>query len=287
MLFWPLAKLFVGAADIVGQVAYITRAGNVPSMDPSSPYAFATLTATSPSSLYLHGQLTRFRESLEITNLSSNSPPHLAYQYLRIFVARLSEYGASNDILSLTKDLLGNLTAGPITPLHHIFASLVATSLTDLSDRVETQVEAHASIKEMNDALANGHVIHRSTDALGWDAAIRDLLRQKKAPTPAPEQTSPAVRPNMAGLQHLAAAAVGEREGADARPASSGGPGATTSNPPKVEHDLQAAVAAANEAAKAQATAAAAQQQMQSTSTNGNNYDSSALVKDGFMSALT
>lgn len=148
--------------------------------------------------------------------------------------------------------------SGAITPLHHIFAALVATSLTELSDRVETQVDAHSSIKEMSDALANGQIIHRSADGLGWETAIRDLLHQKKASTPpfngGPEQASPPSEPNMAGLQHLAAAAVGEREGTgENRPGSS--------SQQKVDNDLSAAMAAANEAAKAQAqaTAAAAQ----------------------------
>jgi hypothetical protein len=268
-------------------VAFITRAGSVPNLDPSSPYAFVALTAVSPSSVYLNGQLTRFRESLEITDLPPNSSPYLAYQYIRIFVARLSESGSSSEILTLTKELLGNLASGPISPLHHIFASLVALSLTDLSDRVETQVEAHASRKEMTDGLAKGQIIHKSFDNLGWDVAIFDQL-QRKPLNPATmmhEQTSPATQPNMAGLQHLAAAAVGEREGADAKSASSSGNGITATNLPEHGDDLTAAMKAASEAAQAQATAAAAQQQLQGSPTNGgsgNNYDPSALVKDGF-----
>lgn len=274
---------YIGAADIVGQVAFVGRAGSVPNLDSSSPFAFTALTATSPSSLYLNGQLSRFRESLDLSNLTSDSPPYLAYHYLRVLISRLSDFSSSNEVLGLTKDLLSNLAIGTITPLHHLFASLVATSLADLSDRVETQVEAHASIKDMNDALSAGTIIHRS-DGFGWDEAIRDLLNQKKGPLPQntiPEQTSPAPQPNMAGLQHLAAAAVGKREGAEPRPTSSGGNGSATSNQPRVDHDLQAAVAAANEAAKAQATAAAAQQQLQSASPNGGNgnYDTSALIK--------
>ena len=241
------------------------------------------MNATSPQSIYLHGQLAGFRESIDITSLTSNSPPHLAYQYLRVFVARLSpENTASAEVLSATKDLLGNLMNGTITPLHHIFGALVATSLTELSDRVETQVEAHANIKVMSDALENGHIVYVSLDGMGWDTAIRDLLHQKQAPTPplnAPEQTSPATQPNMAGLQHLAAAAVGEREGVDARPASSSGNG-TSTQPSKVDHDLSAAMAAANEAAKAQATAAAAQQLSASPHSNGGNNFDSAMKGD-------
>jgi hypothetical protein len=170
-----------------------------------------------------------------------------------------------------------------MTPLHHIFAGLVATSLTELSDRVETQVEAHASIKDMSDALNNGHIIHRSSDGLGWDVALQDLLHQKRAGTPpmdAPEETNSALQPNMAGLQHLAAAAVGEREGSDVRPASSSGNG-VISQQSKIDHDLSAAMAAANEAAKAQATAAAAQQLSSSPNANGGSvFDSGGLTKD-------
>jgi hypothetical protein len=242
------------------------------------------LSATSPQSVYLAGQLNGFRESIDITDLVDSSPPHLAYQYLRIVVARLSSHTThSTDLLNITKDLLHRLINGPTTPLHHIFASLVATSLTELSDRLETQVEAHASIKDMSDALNNGQIIPRSLDGLGWDVALQDLLHQKRAATPsidAPEQANSALQPNMAGLQHLAAAAVGEREGADARPVSSGGNG-VVSQQSKIDHDLSAAMAAANEAAKAQATAAAAQQLSASPNANGGNvFDSSGLTKD-------
>jgi hypothetical protein len=282
----------VGAAEILGQVVFVTRAGSVPTVDPASSFAFFPLTETSPQSIYLNGQLTGFRESIDITNLTSSSPPHLALQYLQIFVARLSPHSmSSTDILGFAQRLLGNLTSGAITPLHHMFASLVATSFTELSDRVETQVEAHAGIKEMDDALSNGQIVHRSLDGTGWDTAIRDVLHQKKVQTPpptGPEHTSPAPQPNMVGLQHLAAAAVGEREGSEARPTSSGGNG-SHSQSSKVEHDLSAAMAAANEAAMAQATAAAAQQQMSASpgGTSGGNLDANGLKQDGFMASLS
>jgi len=263
------------AAKIVGQIAFVNRAGSVPTLDNSSPFAFPMLSATSPESLYLNGQLTDFRESIEITELNRSSPPYLAYQYLRVFVARLSsQYVSSPEVLAFTKELSLNLMSGMTTPLHHIFAALVATSLTELSDRVETQVDAHAGIKEMSDALTNGQVLYRSSDGMGWDNAIRELLRQKKTPTPpvsACEQNNVASQPNMAGLQHLAAAAVGEREGADARPVSSGGD-RQSSQPSKVDHDLSAAMAAANEAALAQATAAAAQQLSASPVANSSEF---------------
>jgi hypothetical protein len=256
----------------------------VPNIDPTSPFAFSALSATSPQTIYLQGLLNSFRESIDITDLADSSPPHLAYQYLRLVAARQSsDTTQSMDLLNITKDLLQKLINGAMTPLHHIFAGLVATSLTELSDRVEIQADAHVSMKEMSDALNNGHIIHRSSDGLGWDVALQDLLHQKRAGTPpmdAPEQSNSASQPNMAGLQHLAAAAVGEREGSEVRPASSSGNG-VLSQQSKIDHDLSAAMAAANEAAKAQATAAAAQQLSSSPHTNGGNvFDSSGLTKD-------
>lgn len=231
----------------------------------------------------------RFKESLDISNLPPNSVPQLAYQYLRTLVVRLSELASSNEIIALTKELLGNLINSQITPLHHFFASLVATSLGELADRVETQVEAHAAIKEMSDAISNGRIVYRGIDGSGWDVAIRELLLQKRGPTPppnAPEQSGSATEPNMAGLQHLAAAAVGERESTDGpRPNSSGGSGAVLPAT-DIKHDVTAAIAAASEAAAAQATAAAAQKQLTGNG-NGNAYDPSALVKEGFMTGLT
>lgn len=260
-------------------------------MDPSSPFAFTALTSTSPSSIYLNGQLSRLRESLDIAGISTNSPPHLAYQYLRILVVRLSSQQASAETLALTKELLNNLTSGTITPLHHIFATLVATSLAELSDRVETQVEAHASMREMADSISNGAIIHRSADGLGWDIAIRELLQGKRDTSPsnatlALVPNSDVAQPNMAGLQHLAEAAVGEREGVDVRPSSSAGNGVMASAP---DHDVTAAERAATEAAKAQATAALAQKQLQDTSGNNHGdtkYDSTAL-KDGLFASLS
>lgn len=277
----------------------MNRAGSVPSIEPSSPFASLPLAATSPESIYLNGQLTGYRESIDITDLTNNSPPHLAYQYMRVFVGRLSSQNIpSTELLSLTKELLGNLSNGAITPIHHVCASLVATSLVELSDRIETQVEAHAAMKEMSDALNNGQILHRSMDHIGWDAAVREILHQKQAPTPptntVQEQIPSAPEPNMAGLQHLAAAAVGEREGTEARPVSSGGNGnqnqSHESSLANTEHDLSAAMAAANDAAMAQATAAAAQQQLTASSPdakNGNNFDSSALKQDDFMASLS
>jgi hypothetical protein len=269
-------------------VASISKAGSVPELDLASPFAFAALSVTSPATKYLNGQLSRFRESIEISSLPGNASPYLAHQYLRVFITRLSDYSSSVELLSLTKDLLRNIANPRVTPLHHIFASLVATSLGDLSDRLETQIEAHAAMKEMADGLANEHIINTSSDGLGWDAAICDLLHQKNGPTPshsALEQTSPSQ--HLAGLQHLAAAAVGEREGTDARPASSSGNIIATSTPSKFDNDVSAAIAAANEAAKAQAqaqdNAPIPQQRVHETPTTGRHgsfNDTTTLTKD-------
>lgn len=278
----------------------------MPNVDPSSPYAFAALTMTSPTSIFLNGQLSRYIESLDASGLTTGTAPYLTYQFLRILVARVSEYTAPNEVLGLTRELLDNLIQSPPNPLNYVFASLVAASLTEAADRPEIQLEAFALMNDMDEALANGQIIHRSTDGQGWDVSLRNLIHQKKtslAPPPADHAAS--VQPNMAGLQHLAAAAVGEREGADAaaRPTSSGGNEANTTPAPtsEVKIDVSAAMAAATEAAEAaateaaaaQATAAAAQKQLQSegrreSDAHGmHSYDTATLVKDGFMNSLT
>lgn len=253
------------------------------------------LAAASPESIYLHGQLSGYRESIDITDLTNNSPPQLAHQYLLVFVGRMSAQNLSSaELLGRTKELLGNLSSGAITPLHHVCASLVATTLVELSDRVETQVEAHAAIKQMSEALNNGQILHRCPDHHGWDSAVREVLHQKQPPTPTTnsftEQTNSVPEPNMAGLQHLAAAAVGEREGTEARPVSSSGHVSHEQALASAEHDLSAAMAAANDAAMAQATAAAAQQQLTVSSPDAkgrNNFDSNTLKQDDFMASLS
>lgn len=262
----------------------MTRAGSIPNPEPTSILAFSALTSTAPHTIFLNGLLNSYRESIDITNLTSDSPPHLAYQYLRLLAARLSPNNLhSTEVLGMTRDLLSNLSHGSVTPLNHMFANQVATSLVDLSDRLETQVEAHASIKEMSDALANGQILHRTPDGSGWDTAVRETLHHRKSVTPPMnnvEQANPAAQPNMAGLQHLAAAAVGEREGSEVRPATSSGSGTATQQS-KIEDDLSAAMAAANEAAKAQATAAAAQQLSSSPKGNAANvFDAGGLTKE-------
>ncbi|KAF2494527.1 hypothetical protein BU16DRAFT_618600 [Lophium mytilinum] len=270
-------------SNVIGQVAYSIRLTSIPNDDLEAPDTFPTLTPTSPELLFLEGQLDRLEESLDATNLSINSPPQLAFQYLRLIVARMSSSTAPGDVLALTRELLNNLTHGPISPLNHIFASLVATSLVEISIRSETQNEATIAIAEMDEAISNGQIVHRSSEGSGWDSSIRDLLRSKLPNEQPGSRSGSSVQPNMAGLQHLAAAAVGEREGTEpgARPVSSGGNAAST----ETKGDIAAAVAAASEAAAAQATAAAAQQQLQTSNTQ--DYDPRTLLKDGFMSALT
>lgn len=280
----------LGVADMIGQVASISKAGSIPDLDPASPFAFAALSATSPATKYLNGQLSRFRESIDISNLPNDASPHLAYQYLRLLTARLSNFSSSVELMALTKDLLRNISNSRITPLHHVFVSLMTTSLGDLSERLETQIEAHAAMKELADGITNELIINKSSDGLGWDAAILDTLHQKKGLTPshgAPEQASP--QQHLAGLQHLAAAAVGEREGADARPSSSSGNAHTATAPSRFDNDndIAAAVAAATEAAKAQGQAqdpaTSIPQGSPNVGGNGTPYDTSALVKeDGF-----
>ncbi|KAF2749612.1 hypothetical protein M011DRAFT_492708 [Sporormia fimetaria CBS 119925] len=260
------------AADTAGQINQMTRAGEAPDFDPSSPWAGPFVTGSSAQQLFLNGQVARFRESIDITDMLDTYPPYIACQFLCLLVARYFPHTASRHSLAITRKLLRSLTITPVSPLHHLFAHVVAVSLAELADRVETQVESQATIKEMDDAIANGQIVHRNFIGAGWDTAIRNILHQKKALSPpitATETTSPAAAPNMAGLQHLAAAAV-EREGADGRPASSGGNGSTapTTNQEAMrhdKHDLDAAIAAAHEAAAAQATAAAAQHQLNST----------------------
>lgn len=289
----------LGAADVVSQVSQINRMGNVPNLDPSSPFAFETLTSSTPASIYLNGQLARFRESLDITNLLETSPPHLAYQYIRILVARNSGYIHAKETFLLVKEFLQALVMTAVTPLHHIFAQLIATSLGELLDRYDNQLEVYASIQDMDDALSKGQMVNPTLGGPGWDTALRNMLHQKKPPSPpstSADNTGPTAQPNMAGLQHLAAAAVGERECADGRPSSSGGTGTLTQTPQDLlKHDVTAAMAAASEAAAAQATAAAAQKQLQNATGNGtvsntatsnggasnNAYDSSALAKQG------
>jgi len=104
------------AADIAGQISHMIRAGSVLNLDPTSPFAFMQLTNNSPEQVFLNGQIARFKESIDITDLVDVSPPHLAYRYLRILAARQSVQTPSKLLLSLAKDLLHSLISTQITP---------------------------------------------------------------------------------------------------------------------------------------------------------------------------
>ncbi|KAF2116271.1 hypothetical protein BDV96DRAFT_47079 [Lophiotrema nucula] len=259
-------------ADTVGRIAFQTRIGSMANVDASSPWAVIPYTISSPAYNLTDGALLRLRESLDISNLPPNSVPHIAHVYTRILISRLSTFVSAAEVLSQTKELLGLLLNSPSSPIHQVFAKLAAISLNELADRVETQVEAHTGIKELSDAIASGRIVPRAAEGSGWDASIQEILHQKQAPTPTSAREHASTGPNMA-LQHLAAAAVGERDSTDGpRPTSSNANGASELQP-----DIAAAIAAASEAAAAQVaqqTAAAAQQQMDAKlPSNGNNQE--------------
>ncbi|KAF2733427.1 hypothetical protein EJ04DRAFT_577626 [Polyplosphaeria fusca] len=268
----------ISAVNIIGNINHVIRSGKTWNIDPSSPYALGAVLSEVPVPLFIKGSISQYEQALKISNLGATSTPYLALHYVRVLAARFISPENPNEILGHTKDLLMSLSNSNVTPLNHIFASLVATSLTELADHTQTQAEAHAGIKDMIDAVSEGRILYRSSDGRGWDSAIFEILHQKRGATPhtASEQPLSATQPNMAGLQHLAAAAVGEREGVDGpRPTSSGGT--------LPHHDVTAAIAAASQAAAIQATAAAAQKQMndeKQTEGDGTSVEPSGLAKE-------
>ena len=122
-MYLPLhSNITTGAADIVGQIVQVDRSANVLDLDPSSPFHFTQLINSPAPPLFLNGQISRFKESLEITDLADSSPPRLAYQYLRILASRLcyALHTPSKELLSMTRDLPFCCSADTMVILHRL-----------------------------------------------------------------------------------------------------------------------------------------------------------------------
>lgn len=99
----------------------------------------------------------------------------------------------------------------PITPLNHHFAALSFLTLVELSEILETRDEAWKGIQQLADALEERRGVATRDDSLGWDIAIKDLIKKRKQERFGNSGAPPDILPGHGSLQHLAELAVGER----------------------------------------------------------------------------
>ncbi|KAK8203446.1 hypothetical protein BKA81DRAFT_94513 [Phyllosticta paracitricarpa] len=202
-----LAKL---AKDVEQSHADITAPQN-----PSS-HAFKVIRIS------IMGQLERFHETLPVD-------PHplilLAYWHTRLLIARYGPVLDSAELLNAAGVIANLLQSNAVTfasPYHH-FGALAALVLGELTERDDTRDEALRQLAELESAL---HRLKTDDDA-SWDATIRFYVTKKRASV----HGEAAAGNSTTLLEHLAEAAVGEREGP-----SGGGSGAaaaaSTTTPP-------------------------------------------------------
>ncbi|KAH7346398.1 hypothetical protein BKA65DRAFT_399483 [Rhexocercosporidium sp. MPI-PUGE-AT-0058] len=169
----------------------------------------------------LRGELERFRESLPATALQPSNAPllHMCYWHLRILVGltlvSLEPFDLKESAVNSLAQLVNN--SGLISPLTHHCTALVALAFLDLTEYEATRDEAEEALRTLLEA-------RRAPST--WDAAVRDLIANKKQQ--AASNAAPPLVVNLGtaeskhasvasqSLQRLADLATATEEGRDA-----------------------------------------------------------------------
>ncbi|KAI9736562.1 MAG: Glucose-responsive transcription factor [Claussenomyces sp. TS43310] len=220
---------------------------------PSDVTALGSSSAPIISTL-LVGELERFRESFPASLTPESSPlVHLAYWHLRLLMKRATPASDPSELAGPAMRIITLLTGSPTftSPLLHHFSVLAALTLIDLLDLESTRDEAEVGIKMLRESYA---------PLSAWDMAIRDTIQKKRHSSGIVASTTAAASQHALtasqGLQHLADLATAT-EADRSEALSETRPETVASAPPTT--------VAANQAA----------------------WDSTALTRNGYLSALT
>ena len=228
----------------------------------------------------VQGELDRFRESVDKL-IGHAATVQLAYWHARLLVVCLHPSSSPQDLIlpaQRISALLNQAGNASLTPLSHHYGLLATVTLAELAGLPETREEAFQGIDELEAAFSTLKTEPSASGAMGkgseesWQSAILDLLEKKKV------QVFNDGQGPILGLQHLADAAVGERNGEDGVMGTSGMNGAASTSVTAMQNSSSATVSAAAAAAAA-ATAVAAQQRMQE-------FDTMALARQGYLTAF-
>ncbi|KAF4548091.1 Fungal Zn(2)-Cys(6) binuclear cluster domain-containing protein 19 [Elsinoe fawcettii] len=163
---------------IIGHLASILTTTKTPEtnvMAPSNP-------ASHLLGLTLAGEIDRFRESVESVWGSLNLV-HLSYHHSHLLIKRLNPTSEPTELIghALKVATVLNQRQTPITPLNHHFAALSAMTLCELADVPRTRADATRGLEQLAEALGGGRgLAGHPSDSMGWDSAIRELVREKR-----------------------------------------------------------------------------------------------------------
>ncbi|TKX18466.1 fungal specific transcription factor domain-containing protein 75 [Elsinoe australis] len=203
---------------IIGHLASILTTTKTPEtnvMAPSNP-------ASRLLGLTLAGEIDRFRESVESVWGSLNLV-HLSYHHSHLLIKRLNPTSEPTELIghALKVATVLNQRQTPITPLNHHFAALSAMTLCELVDIPRTRADAVKGLDHLAEALGGGRgLAGHPSDSMGWDSAIRELVRGKREEVAAPGHVPVGVGEMTSGIEmpgraegNVAATAPEERGG--------------------------------------------------------------------------
>ncbi|GAM84310.1 hypothetical protein ANO11243_023040 [Dothideomycetidae sp. 11243] len=181
---YHLARL----SSIMGHLASILTTAKTPEtnvMAPSNP-------ASRLLGMTLAGEIDRFRESVQSVWGSFNLV-HLCYHHSHLLIKRLNPTTEPTELIehALKVATVLNQRQTPLTPLNHHFGALSAMTLCELVDVPRTRADALKGLDQLAEALGLGRgLAGHPSQSTGWDEAVRDLVKSKRAKVLMQQQTA-------------------------------------------------------------------------------------------------